>query len=82
MWRAKYRLPDGRQVKRTIGPVWTERGRPRSGFYTRRTAQDWLARVLEAVSEVVTRRVPFVQGSTEPPVEPPAAVPRRAQLLQ
>src|SRR4051812_47100995 len=25
--RAKYRLPDGRQVHKTIGPVWTERGR-------------------------------------------------------
>ena len=29
VWRAKYRLPDGRQVQKTIGPAWTERGRPR-----------------------------------------------------
>src|SRR5215218_6262877 len=33
VWRAKYRLPDGRQVKKTIGPAWSERGRP---------AQAWL----------------------------------------
>src|SRR3954471_4966824 len=48
VWRAKYRLPDGRQVKKTIGPAWTERGRPAAGYYTRRTAQarlnDLLAR--------------------------------------
>ena len=30
VWRAKYRLPDGRQVQRTIGPAWTARGRPPS----------------------------------------------------
>jgi hypothetical protein len=34
--RAKYRLPDGRQVQTTIGPVWTERGRPPEGYFTRR----------------------------------------------
>ena len=51
VWRAKYRLPDGRQVKRTIGPAWTERGRPRSGFFTRRTAEDWLAGVLQQARE-------------------------------
>src|SRR3954470_15686695 len=42
MWRAKYRLPDGRQVKKTIGPAWSERGRPAAGYFTRRTAQAWL----------------------------------------
>ena len=46
MWRAKYRLPDGRQVKKTIGPAWTERGRPAAGYFTRRTAQAWLDDVL------------------------------------
>src|SRR3954471_8813677 len=47
VWRAKYRLPDGRQVKKTIGPAWTERGRPAGGYYTRRTAQAWLRDVLD-----------------------------------
>jgi hypothetical protein len=44
VWRAKYRLPDGRQVQRTIGRVWTERGRPPEGYCT---AQAWLREVLD-----------------------------------
>ena len=47
MWRAKYRMPDGRQVQRTIGPAWTARSRPPRGFYTRRTAEAWLRDILE-----------------------------------
>ncbi|MFI4989341.1 MAG: tyrosine-type recombinase/integrase [Solirubrobacterales bacterium] len=46
VWHAKYRLPDGRQVKRRVGPAWTARGRPAEGFFTRRTAQAWLDQVL------------------------------------
>jgi hypothetical protein len=41
-WYAKYRLPDGRQVQRRIGPAWTERGRPAAGWFTRRGAEAWL----------------------------------------
>ncbi|HKG62716.1 MAG TPA: tyrosine-type recombinase/integrase [Solirubrobacteraceae bacterium] len=47
VWRAKYRLPDGRQVKKTIGPAWTQRGRPRPGYYTKRTAEAWLRDMLD-----------------------------------
>jgi len=47
MWRAKYRLPDGRQVQKTIGPAWTGRGRPPAGHYTRRTAENWLRSTLD-----------------------------------
>jgi len=47
VWRAKYRLPDGRQVQRKIGPAWTERGRPASGYFTKRTAEAWLRDVLD-----------------------------------
>src|SRR4051794_30175002 len=47
MWRAKYRLSDGRQVQRTIGKVWTERGRPPEGSFTKRTAEAWLRDVLD-----------------------------------
>src|SRR5919112_880235 len=46
VWRAKYRLPDGRQVQTTIGRVWTERGRPPEGYFTKRTAEAWLGDVL------------------------------------
>src|SRR3954462_10812647 len=47
VWRAKYRLPDGRQVHRAIGPAWIGRGRPRAGWYTKRTAEEWLRDVLD-----------------------------------
>ena len=47
VWRAKYRLPDGHQVQRTIGRVWTERGRPPEGYFTKRMAQAWLRDVLD-----------------------------------
>jgi integrase len=46
-WYAKYRLPDGRQVQKRIGPAWTGRGRPPAGHFTKRTAEDWLRQVLD-----------------------------------
>jgi hypothetical protein len=45
-WYAKYRVPDGRQVQKRIGPAWTSRGRPATGYFTKRTAEDWLREVL------------------------------------
>ena len=47
-WYAKYRLPDGRQVQKRIGPAWAERGRPPSGYFTKRTAEVWLRETLDA----------------------------------
>lgn len=47
VWFAKYRLPDGRQVQKKIGPAWTGRGRPAAGYVTKRLAEDWLRSVLE-----------------------------------
>jgi integrase len=41
-WYAKYRLPDGRQVQRKLGPAWTRRGRPAAGYFTKSLAQEWL----------------------------------------
>lgn len=46
VWYAKYRLPDGRQVKKRIGPAFTGRGRPPAGTFTKRLAEQWLAGVL------------------------------------
>src|SRR3954453_17473252 len=46
-WYAKYRLPDGRQVQKPIGPAWTERGRPAAGYFTKRTAETALREVLD-----------------------------------
>jgi integrase len=47
VWYAKYRLPDGRQVQKKLGPAWTERGRPAAGYFTKRLAEDWLRSTLE-----------------------------------
>ena len=47
VWYAKYRLPDGRQVQKKLGPAWTQRGRPAAGFHTKRTAEAWLRDVLD-----------------------------------
>ncbi len=47
VWYAKYRLPDGRQVKKRIGPAFTGRGRPPAGTFTKRLAEQWLAGVLD-----------------------------------
>jgi integrase len=49
VWYAKYRLPDGRQVQKKIGPAWADRGRPSAGHYTKRTAEIWLQDVLAEV---------------------------------
>jgi hypothetical protein len=44
VWYAKYRLPDGRQVPKKVGPAWTERSRPANGYFTKRLAEERLAR--------------------------------------
>jgi len=47
VWYAKYRLPDGRQLQRKLGPAWTERGRPPAGYFTKRLAEDWLRELFD-----------------------------------
>jgi integrase len=47
VWYMKYRLPDGRQVQRKLGPAWTERGRPPAGYFTKRLAEEHLRSVLD-----------------------------------
>jgi integrase len=47
VWRALYRLPNGRRAHKTIGPAWTRRGRPPAGYFTKRLAEDWLREVLD-----------------------------------
>ena len=42
----KYRLPDGHQVQRRLGPAWVGPGRPPAGHYTRRTAREALQAIL------------------------------------
>ena len=47
VWYAKYRLPDGHQAQKKIGPAWAERGRPPAGYYTKRQAEGWLRETLD-----------------------------------
>lgn len=67
VWYAKYRMPDGRQVQKRIGPAWTERGRPADGTYTKRTAGAWLASELEKVRAglIVRTGVLFEEAALE-----------------
>jgi hypothetical protein len=47
VWYTKYRLPDGRQVQKKLGPAWTDRGRPPTGYFTKRTAEALLRDTLD-----------------------------------
>lgn len=46
VWYVAYRLADGRQVQKLLGPAWTERSRPPAGYYTRKMAMDELGLIL------------------------------------
>lgn len=46
VWYAKYRLPDGRQQKKKLGPNWTEKTAPPEGYFTKASAQAHLDSVL------------------------------------
>jgi hypothetical protein len=59
---AKYRLPDGRQVQKKLGPAWIGRGRPAAGPFTKRQAEDWLRGVLDEAR----------RGTLPEPATPPA----------
>src|SRR5438128_12289775 len=58
VWYAKYRLPDGRQVQKKLGPAWTERGRPQDGHLTKRLAERELRRIL---TEAATAPAPAIE---------------------
>lgn len=51
VWRARLRLPDGRHLHRRVGPVWTGRGRPPAGHYSRRTAEAWVRDTLRSADD-------------------------------
>jgi integrase len=46
VWYAKYRLPDGHQIQKKLGPAWTESRPAPAGWFTKPTAEDWLRRTL------------------------------------
>src|SRR4051812_24963161 len=67
VWYAKYRLADGRQVQRRVGPAWTQRGRPGDGYFTKRTAEAWLRELLDQARAglVVRTGVTFTEAAAE-----------------
>jgi integrase len=69
-WYVKFRLPDGRQVQRRLGPAWTGRGRPATGYLTRRSAQAVLDELLAqaragTLPGMVRTGATFAQASAE-----------------
>ena len=70
VWYAKFRLPDGRQIQKKLGPAWTERGRPPAGYFTKRTAEEWLRDTLDAARRgtlpgMVRTGVTFAEAAEE-----------------
>jgi integrase len=66
----KYRLPDGRQVKRRLGKAWTQRGRAPAGHYTARTAEQALQALLAdarrgTLAGMTTVNAKFADASAE-----------------
>jgi integrase len=68
-WYAKWREPDGRQVKRRIGPAWTRRGRPEPGYFNRHTASEWLRARLNELDDAAAAgadlNVTFAEAASE-----------------
>jgi integrase len=69
-WYVKYRLPDGRQVQRLLGPAWTQNGRPAAGYWTKRLAEAELRRILTDAQRgtlpgMVRTGVTFAQATAE-----------------
>jgi len=46
VWYAKYRLPDGRQQQKRLGPAWTEKTAPPDGHFTKAKATAHLDQLL------------------------------------
>jgi integrase len=51
VWYAKFRLPDGRQQKKRLGPDWTEKTAPPDGYFTKGKAQAHLDELLRQTRE-------------------------------
>ncbi len=70
VWYARYRLASGRQGQKALGPAWTGRGRPPAGYFTKRTAEDWLVEFLDearrdAAAGFVSTGVTFAEAAEE-----------------
>jgi len=70
IWYAKFRLPDGHQIQRRIGPAWKDKRRPAEGYFTKRTAQTYLDDVLAearrgTVPGLVRTHTTFAEAANE-----------------
>jgi integrase len=70
VWYAHYRVASGRQGQKLLGPAWTGRGRPPAGYFTKRTAEDWLVEFLDearrdAAAGFVSTGVTFAEAAEE-----------------
>jgi integrase len=61
-WYVKYRLPDGRQIQKRLGPAWTGKGRPPTGHFSRKMAEAELEAILTDVRRGT--RHPAATGAT------------------
>ena len=90
VWYAKYRPPDGSQVKKMLGPAWTGRGRPPTGYFTKRLAEDWLRDTLDEArfaaghaTAVRSRAGSAIRGKLTASTSPgPRSPMRRAEYLR
>jgi len=60
VWYAKFRLPDGQQMKKKLGPKWDQKGRPPASHLTRRLAE---ARLRELLTEAQHGTLPAQQAT-------------------
>jgi integrase len=70
VWYARYRLASGREEQKALGPAWSGRGRPPAGYFTKRTAEDWLVEFLDearrdAAAGFVSTGVTFADAAEE-----------------
>jgi hypothetical protein len=91
VWYARYRLPSGRQGQKLLGPAWSGRGRPPTGYFTKRTAEDWLRDLLDEARRgslvgAVTPGITFAEAADETCATPSRTVaasrPRSAAIAR
>ncbi|HET7738707.1 MAG TPA: tyrosine-type recombinase/integrase [Tepidiformaceae bacterium] len=66
----KYRLADGRQRMKRLGPAWSERGRPPVGYFTRKMAEEALQAILTdarrgQLADAITTGATFADAAAE-----------------
>lgn len=63
VWYVKYRLPNGREVRKKLGPAWSERSRPPAGYYTRKLAEAELQAILTDARRGALPGSQLIQGT-------------------